>query len=123
MTATEQSLGGEDFSWMLQQVPGALARLGRPDARRHLAPDIHQPNFVVDERCIAVGVKVLADVATSAERRGHLSSGVDRHRCDTDVVARERRGARSLRLESPSRAPDRVREIAARTTRGAQMLS
>ncbi|MFP5282292.1 MAG: amidohydrolase [Actinomycetes bacterium] len=28
VTATEQSLGGEDFSWMLQQVPGALARLG-----------------------------------------------------------------------------------------------
>ena len=28
VTATEQSLGGEDFSWMLLQTPGALARLG-----------------------------------------------------------------------------------------------
>ena len=28
VAATEQSLGGEDFSWMLQDVPGALARLG-----------------------------------------------------------------------------------------------
>ena len=67
VTTTEQSLGGEDFSWMLQQVPGALARLGvRPPGTT--CPDIHQPNFVVDEKCIAIGVKLLADVATSAER-------------------------------------------------------
>lgn len=25
---TEQSLGGEDFSWYLEHVPGAMARLG-----------------------------------------------------------------------------------------------
>ena len=65
VTATEQSLGGEDFSWMLQQVPGAMARLG---VRTHGAaswPDIHHPSFRVDESCIAVGVKVLADVASS----------------------------------------------------------
>ena len=67
VTTTEQSLGGEDFSWMLQQVPGALARLGvRPPGTT--CPDIHQPNFVADEKCIAIGVKLLADVATSAER-------------------------------------------------------
>lgn len=68
VTTTEQSLGGEDFSWMLQQVPGALARLGvrTPGVP---APDIHQPNFVVNEDCIPVGVRVLADVATSTERR------------------------------------------------------
>lgn len=68
VTTTEQSLGGEDFSWMLQQVPGALARLGvrTPGVP---APDIHQPNFVVNEDCIPIGVKVLADVATSTERQ------------------------------------------------------
>ncbi len=68
VVATEQSLGGEDFSWMLQQVPGALARLGVRTPGVTSVPDIHQPNFVVDEGCIPVGVKVLADVATSAER-------------------------------------------------------
>jgi amidohydrolase len=70
VTTTEQSLGGEDFSWMLQQVPGALARLGvRPPGAASCA-DIHQSNFVVDERCIPVGMRVLADVASSAERPG-----------------------------------------------------
>ena len=67
VTATEQSLGGEDFSWMLQQVPGALGRLG-VRTPGEICPDIHQPNFVVDERCIPVGVKVLAGVATTFER-------------------------------------------------------
>jgi amidohydrolase len=67
VTTTEQSLGGEDFSWMLQQVPGALGRLG-VRTPGEICPDIHQPTFVVDERCIPVGLKALADVATTFER-------------------------------------------------------
>ncbi|HEX5384149.1 MAG TPA: amidohydrolase [Propionibacteriaceae bacterium] len=67
VTTTEQSLGGEDFSWMLQQVPGALARLGVRTPGK-ACPDIHQPTFVVDEACIPAGLKVLADVATTFER-------------------------------------------------------
>jgi amidohydrolase len=67
VTMTEQSLGGEDFSWMLQQVPGALGRLG-VRTPGEICPDIHQPTFVVDERCIPVGLKVLAAVATTFER-------------------------------------------------------
>jgi amidohydrolase len=67
VTMTEQSLGGEDFSWMLQQVPGALGRLG-VRTPGEICPDIHQPTFVVDERCIPIGLKVLAAVATTFER-------------------------------------------------------
>ena len=69
VTMTEQSLGGEDFSWMLQQVPGALARLGVRTPGR-ICPDIHQPTFVVDEACIPAGLKVLTEVATTFERAG-----------------------------------------------------
>ena len=69
VTMTEQSLGGEDFSWMLQQVPGALARLGVRTPGR-ICPDIHQPTFVVDEACIPAGLKVLTEVATTFERPG-----------------------------------------------------
>jgi amidohydrolase len=65
---TEQSLGGEDFSWMLQRVPGALGRLG-VRTPGEICPDLHQPTFVVDERCIPAGLKVLAEVATTVERR------------------------------------------------------
>ncbi|MEA5153812.1 amidohydrolase [Raineyella sp.] len=64
---TAQSLGGEDFAWILQAVPGAMARLGvRP---RGIAeadwPDIHQARFDVDEGCIPVGVKVLSRLAAT----------------------------------------------------------
>src|SRR3954447_6723388 len=65
ITVTEQSLGGEDFSWMLRQVPGAMARLGVRTAGSATWPDIHHPSFRVDESCIGVGVRVLADVASS----------------------------------------------------------
>jgi amidohydrolase len=67
VTTTEQSLGGEDFSWMLQQVPGALARLG-VRTPGEICPDIHQPTFMVDEACIPVGLKLLTNVATTFER-------------------------------------------------------
>ncbi|MGP4112905.1 amidohydrolase [Streptomyces sp. 4N509B] len=64
---TEQSLGGEDFSWYLEHVPGAMARLGvrSPDeASAHGAPrDIHQGDFDVDERAIRVGAELLAAAA------------------------------------------------------------
>ena len=69
---TEQSLGGEDFSWYLEQVPGAMARLGvRPPGDTSAAPrDIHQGDFDVDESAIAVGVELFTAAAAldAAER-------------------------------------------------------
>jgi amidohydrolase len=60
---TAQSLGGEDFGWYLDRVPGALARLGvRAPGTRELY-DLHQSSFDVDERCIRVGVSLLTGVA------------------------------------------------------------
>ncbi len=60
---TEQSLGGEDFSWYLEHVPGAMARLGvRPpgEVGRH---DLHRGDFDVDERAIQVGVELFTAAA------------------------------------------------------------
>ena len=63
----EQSLGGEDFAWYLQHVPGALGRLGvrRPDAPGP-PHDLHQPDFDIDEDALAVGVRLLARTAVAA---------------------------------------------------------
>ncbi|OZF40726.1 N-acyl-L-amino acid amidohydrolase [Rhodococcus sp. 14-2496-1d] len=59
---TAQSGGGEDFSWYLERVPGAMARLGVwPGTGPQL--DIHQPTFDLDERALAVGVKVMTAIA------------------------------------------------------------
>ncbi len=63
---TPQSLGGEDFAWYLESVPGSLARLGTRVPGTVQSGDIHQPTFDVDERAIGVGVRVLAATAITA---------------------------------------------------------
>ena len=60
---TEQSLGGEDFSWYLEQVPGALARLGVRSPDETGSRDLHQGTFDADEDAIAVGVELFAALA------------------------------------------------------------
>lgn len=56
---THQSLGSEDFAWYLEQVPGALLRLGSglPDRK----VDLHSATFDVDERAIETGILVGAE--------------------------------------------------------------
>jgi amidohydrolase len=63
----EQSLGGEDFAWYLDHIPGAMARLGvRTPGDTGPYLDLHQPTFDIDERALAVGVRLLAHVALAA---------------------------------------------------------
>ncbi len=62
---TVQSLGGEDFAWYLEKVPGAMARLGTRTPGKS-SYDLHQGRFDVDERCIAVASHVLARAALDA---------------------------------------------------------
>ncbi len=63
---TPQSLGGEDFGWYLESIPGSMARLGTrtPGDDREL--DIHQGTFDVDESAIGVGVRTMAATAFTA---------------------------------------------------------
>ena len=60
-----QSLGGEDFGWYLDHVPGAMMRLGTrvPGGPTY---DLHQGNLRIDERAIAIGARILAEAAVSA---------------------------------------------------------
>ena len=46
---TQQSLGGEDFAWYVEAVPGAMMRLGTrtPGGATY---DLHQGNLRIDER-------------------------------------------------------------------------
>jgi amidohydrolase len=66
IVAAPQSLGGEDFAWYLESIPGALARLGtrRPGSGDDF--DIHQPAFDVDERAIGIGVRLMSATALTA---------------------------------------------------------
>jgi amidohydrolase len=66
VVATPQSLGGEDFAWYLESVPGALARIGTRTPGSVADFDIHTPAFDVDERVIGVGVRVMSATALTA---------------------------------------------------------
>ncbi len=60
ITEAVQSWGGDDFAWYTQHVPSAYIRLGTHDPA-DLGPrlDLHAGHFDVDERAIAIGVRVL----------------------------------------------------------------
>ncbi|MEU5125704.1 amidohydrolase [Streptomyces mobaraensis] len=60
---TQQSLGGEDFSWYLERVPGAMARLGVRPVGDSKARDLHRGDFDVDEGAIQVGVELFTAAA------------------------------------------------------------
>lgn len=62
---TRQSGGGEDFSWYLEEVPGAMARLGVWSGDG-LQLDLHQPTFDIDERALAIGLRVMVNIIEQA---------------------------------------------------------
>ncbi len=53
-------MGGEDFAYYLQRVPGAFALLGIGDRRPH---PHHSAHFDIDERVLPVGVRLMTAVA------------------------------------------------------------
>jgi len=66
----EISMGGEDFSFYLENVPGAMIRLGTGTPGSEVKYDLHTSNFDVDERCIGYGVRVMVHTALAALATG-----------------------------------------------------
>jgi len=59
--ASKQHMGGEDFACFSSLAPGAMFGLGcqtEGDERQ-----AHSPNFDLDERCLPIGVAILAEAA------------------------------------------------------------
>ena len=52
------SMGGEDFAWYLDHVPGALLRLGTG-----LGAPLHSARFTADDGAIQIGARILAHAA------------------------------------------------------------
>jgi amidohydrolase len=65
LASTPQSMGGEDFAWYLDRVPGALARLGVAAPGR-ASFDLHQADFDIDESALAIGVSYTVELAVIA---------------------------------------------------------
>ena len=54
-----RTMGGEDYSAFLRQVPGCFIAVGSRNAARGLVHGHHHPRFDVDEGCLAIGAEVL----------------------------------------------------------------
>jgi len=55
-------MGGEDFSFYGQVVPGFFFRLGSGNKAKGIVAESHTPKFDIDEKCLEVGVKAMANV-------------------------------------------------------------
>jgi amidohydrolase len=62
VATVDPTMGAEDFSFYLSQVPGCFFRLGTgsPDTERRVG---HNPRFDVDERALPIGAAMLAAIA------------------------------------------------------------
>lgn len=58
-----QAMGGDDFAYFLQRVPGALFLLGTNDQTERTAYPLHHRQFDIDEKALPVGAAVLAQTA------------------------------------------------------------
>jgi N-acetylcysteine deacetylase len=59
----EPSMGGEDFSFYQQKVPGCYVWLGSGNIEKGIIHPWHHPEFKVDEEAIKVGVKWMVQSA------------------------------------------------------------
>jgi metal-dependent amidase/aminoacylase/carboxypeptidase family protein len=54
---------GEDFAYYLQKRPGAFFVLGSGNRAEGITEPLHSPRMRVDERCLAIGAAIMANVA------------------------------------------------------------
>lgn len=53
-------MGGEDFSYFAQVIPGFYFRLGVANEEKGIIGELHTPAFDVDENCLKTGVATMA---------------------------------------------------------------
>ena len=69
---TAPTMGAEDFSYVLQKLPGAMAFLGvaPPDGEATERAPLHNPSMMVDEAVLPRGVAMHCAFATRFLERG-----------------------------------------------------
>ncbi|MEK7792958.1 MAG: M20/M25/M40 family metallo-hydrolase, partial [Candidatus Hydrogenedentota bacterium] len=65
------NMGGEDFAFYLERVPGCFLRIGAREQGGETIP-AHSPKFFAAEESILVGAAVLAECARVASREDSL---------------------------------------------------
>ena len=64
------SLGGEDFSYYLQQIPGCFVRYGAAK-EGHETASSHSPNFDFDEEALRVGAAYMSELIRFSIKKLH----------------------------------------------------
>ena len=67
------SMGGEDFAYYQQHVPGSMARLGTGNGPADKRKPLHSPQFDIDESALPVGARLLAGAAMNCLFPTHRS--------------------------------------------------
>lgn len=61
VTDTDPTMGGEDFAFYTQKVPGAMIFMGHGNPETNYP--LHSPNFVLDDSVLPRGARLLAELA------------------------------------------------------------
>jgi metal-dependent amidase/aminoacylase/carboxypeptidase family protein len=61
--SSARTLGGEDFSFFLQRVPGCFAWVGSQNPVKGYDAPHHSPRFDIDEEAMLIGANLLERVA------------------------------------------------------------
>lgn len=59
----EPIMGGEDFAYYLEEIPGAFCFVGSGNPDQGITAPHHHPRFDIDEEAMKVGVKLLVQTA------------------------------------------------------------
>ncbi|GAK14174.1 M20 family metallopeptidase [Geomicrobium sp. JCM 19039] len=57
------SMGGEDFSYYTEQIPGTMFRLGVGNKSKNIDASLHSPDFNIDEDALPLGSALLTEWA------------------------------------------------------------
>ncbi|MEH7549278.1 M20 family metallopeptidase [Neobacillus vireti] len=64
---TEQEMGGEDFAYYLEKVPGTFFFTGAKPIREEDGYPHHHPKFDIDEKAMLIAAKTLGSVALNVQ--------------------------------------------------------
>src|SRR5262249_39079738 len=62
------SLGGEDFAYYAERIPGAFWRLGVRPKGADSFPNLHQPTYDFPDEAIPIGVRLHCELAARFAR-------------------------------------------------------
>ncbi len=69
-----QTMGSEDFSYMMQDIPGCFVMVGSANPETGLDYGHHHPKFNIDEACLPYAVAILAQGALEVLARHPISA-------------------------------------------------